>query len=341
MNKNRRPSISILGGGSWGTTIAFLVAHKGHDVCLWLRDRNLARAINRRRVNEQYLPGIQLPDKIQAVTDLEQAVRDVPLIMVVVPSGGFRGICRQAGEFLTPDQVVIHATKGFEPSTHKRMSEILMEESCIRQIGVLSGPNIAPEIARKMPAGTVVASRFPRVISETVKCILSDRMRVYTSSDVIGVELAGALKNVVAIAAGAATHLQLGENLKALLITRGLSEIARLGTGMGAHPTTFAGVAGLGDLIATCASPLSRNHRVGAGLAGGASLEEVLASLGMVAEGVNTARVAHENALRFGLDAPLLQAVHRVVHERASVTEELSQLMALDSRPDTDWLFNT
>jgi glycerol-3-phosphate dehydrogenase (NAD(P)+) len=209
------------------------------------------------------------------------------------------------------------------------MSEILFEETCARQIGVLCGPNIAAEIALGKPAGTVIASAFPRVVSVTRAVLASSRMRIFSSGDVLGVELCGALKNVVAIAAGMADEMQLGENAKALLITRGLSEQMRLASAMGAAPMTLAGLAGIGDLMVTCQSPLSRNHRIGAALARGQSLQLALAELGMVAEGVHTARSARALALELGIQLPLFFAVDRVLHEGLSPAAALTELMSL------------
>jgi glycerol-3-phosphate dehydrogenase (NAD(P)+) len=331
-----RPGVTVLGGGSWGTAVAALIAHAGHPVTLWVRDGKQAAAMRRSRKNARYLPGLQLPRTIRITHDLVDAVQDVPVLFFVIPSKAFRAVAAAVGGHLDPAQVAIHGTKGFEPETRDRMSRILEQETCLKQIGVLSGPNIAPEIAGGLPAGAVIASRFPRVISETRRLMVSDRFRVYDSRDVVGVELAGALKNVIAIVSGAAAGMDLGENVRAMLITRGLAEIARLGTALGADPLTFSGLAGMGDLIVTCASPLSRNHRVGRGMAGGMSLDAVVASLGMVAEGVGTTRIAYEIARELDIDAPMTGAVYRVLFEGLAPDVALSQLMARSPRPDMD-----
>jgi glycerol-3-phosphate dehydrogenase (NAD(P)+) len=330
------PKVAVLGAGNWGTTIAHLIGVNGHDVWLWARSDAQCREINEEHVNSRYLAGLPLSPKIRATPDLEQAVREVDLIIVVIPSQSFRAVCRELGELVRPQQYAVHATKGLELGTYKRMSEILCEETCLRQVGVLSGPNIAREICEGKPAGTVLASRFPRVIARTTELLRSKQMRVYGNTDVVGVELAGTLKNIIAIAAGIATELQLGENAKSLLITRGLSEIARLGVALGADPMTFSGVAGIGDLMVTCASPLSRNNRVGAALARGLTLEQAIESLGMVAEGVKASAIAQEITTTLGLRSPLIHGVYRVVHERLDPRVALRELMSGAAQDDID-----
>jgi len=333
--RKARPAVTVLGGGSWGTAVAALIAYAGHDVTLWMRDRSLAAKMRRSRRNERYLPDLALPRSVRITHDLVDAVRGVPVVFFVIPARAFREVAAAAGDHLDPAQVAIHGTKGFEPETRDRMSAILEQETCLKQLGVLSGPNIAPEIASGLPAGAVIASRFPRVIAETRRLMVSDRFRVYDSRDVVGVELAGALKNVIAIVSGAAAGMDLGENVRAMLITRGLAEIARLGTALGADPLTFSGLAGMGDLVVTCASPLSRNHRVGRGMAEGKSLDEVVASLGMVAEGVGTTRIARAFAREHDIDAPMTEAVHRVLFEGLSSDVALAELMNRAPRSDT------
>jgi glycerol-3-phosphate dehydrogenase (NAD(P)+) len=328
--------VSVIGAGNWGTTLAHLIGNNGHRVRLWARNPRLADEINDRRTNEQYLRGLKLSTNILATADLDEAVRGVPLLIIVIPSHAFRSVCLQMGDMVSPDQLAVHATKGLELETYKRMSEIMLEETCLRQIGVLSGPNIAREMCEGKPAGTVVASRFPRVIDATRSYLKSHQLRVYANSDVVGVELGGTLKNVIAIAAGMATEMQLGENAKALLITRGLSEIARLGVALGADPMTFSGLAGIGDLLVTCASPISRNHRVGAALARGMSLAEAIASLGMVAEGVKASQIAYELTNSLELRSPLMHGVYRVVHEGLSPRNALSELMISAMQDDID-----
>lgn len=333
-----KPAVSVIGGGSWGTTIAHLIGLVGHDVLLWCRSAEKTDEINTKRTNSKYLGEVSLSPQIRATADLAEAVRDVQTVFVVVPSKAFRQTARAIGEICTPDQYLVHATKGLEPKSYKRMSEILLQETCVRQIGVLSGPNIAPELCAGKPAGTVIASRYPRLAKKVQELLASEILRVYANDDVLGVELGGTLKNIVAIGAGMATQMELGENAKALLITRGLSEISRLGVALGANPLTFAGLAGIGDLIVTCSSPFSRNHRVGRRLAQGDALEEIINSLGMVAEGVTATRVAWEIARELKLETPLLDGIFRVLYEGMHPQTALLELMRIASMQDIDQL---
>jgi glycerol-3-phosphate dehydrogenase (NAD(P)+) len=327
-------SIAVLGAGNWGTTLSDLIASNGHAVHLWTRQQNQRDEINARHTNEIAVPGLRLPDGVSATSDLGEAVRGAEIVLLVVPSQAFREVASELGDVLEPEQIVLHATKGLERVSNARMTEILLEETCAKQIGVICGPNLAPEIARHKPAGTVIASHFPHVIELGRKALSCPRMMVFAGNDVIGVELAGALKNVVAIAAGAATQMGLGENAKSFLVTRGLAECIRLAVAMGASPLTFAGLAGIGDLMVTCASPISRNHRVGAGLARGEPLASVLEKLGMVAEGVYAAVAARALTREHHVEAPLLDRVYRLLYEGLACDEALRELMTLPAGRD-------
>lgn len=326
--------IAVLGAGNWGTTLSDLIASNGHAVRLWTRDPSQRDEINERRSNERAVPGLRIAPGVTATSELGEAVRGAELVLVVIPSQSFREVSRALGDVLAPEQVVLHATKGLERGSNARMTEILLAETCARQIGVLSGPNIAAEIAQKKPAGTVIASRFPHVVELGRRALSCPRMMVFAGDDVTGVELSAALKNVVAIAAGIATQMDIGENGKSLLVTRGLAEITRLAVAMGAAPLTLAGLAGIGDLMVTCASPLSRNHRVGAALARGETLEEILAGLGMVAEGVYAAVAARDLARSWRVEAPLLERVYRVLYEGLGCEQGLRELMTLPAGRD-------
>jgi glycerol-3-phosphate dehydrogenase (NAD(P)+) len=326
--------ITVLGAGNWGTTLSDLIASNGHPVNLWTRRPDQRDEINARHTNERAIAGLRLHEGVTATCDLGEAVRGAELVLIVIPSQSFREVASALGDVLAPEQIVLHATKGLERETNARMTEIVLEETCAKQIGVLSGPNLAPEIAHKKPAGTVIASKFPHVIELARTLLSSPRMMVFAGDDVTGVELAGALKNVVAIAAGAATEMGVGENAKSLVVTRGLAEITRLAVTMGASPLTFAGLAGIGDLMVTCASPISRNHRVGAALARGESLPDILARLGMVAEGVYAAVAARALTRTFGVEAPLLDTVYRVLHEGLGCDAGLEELMTMPAGRD-------
>ncbi len=326
--------IAVLGAGNWGTTLSDLIASNGHAVRLWTRDAGQRDEINERRSNERAVPGLRIAAGVTATSELGEAVRGAELVVVVIPSQSFREVSRALGDVLAPEQVVLHATKGLERESNARMTEILLAETCARQIGVISGPNIAAEIAQKKPAGTVIASRFPHVVELGRRALSCPRMMVFAGDDVTGVELAAALKNVVAIAAGVATQMDIGENAKSLLVTRGLAEITRLAVAMGAAPLTLAGLAGIGDLMVTCASPLSRNHRVGVALAKGEPLPEILGRLGMVAEGVYAAVAARDLSRAWHVEAPLLERVYRVLYEGLGCEQGLRELMTLPAGRD-------
>lgn len=329
--------VAVLGAGNWGTTLAHLAGANGHDVRLWAREEATCRVINEEHRHPSAAPGLSLDVRVVAHTDLRSCVREARCVMLVVPAQSFREVARALGDHLAPSQVVLHATKGIELGSHLRMTEILAEETCAKIVGVLGGPNLAREIARGEPAGTVLASRFPRAVAVARNVFGSPRFMVFRSDDVVGVELAGALKNVVALAAGMAKGMGLGENAKAFLIARGLAEISALAAAMGARQNTLAGLAGVGDLIATCASSESRNHRVGVALARGDSLAVAVAALGMVAEGVPTATAAAELATRYGVETPLLHKVRCVLHEGLAPRDALEQLLALRPGRDVAW----
>ncbi|MBX3127145.1 MAG: NAD(P)-dependent glycerol-3-phosphate dehydrogenase [Polyangiaceae bacterium] len=321
--------VAVIGAGSWGTTLARVVTSAGRPALLYSRRQDLCDEINSTHTNSAYLPDIHLPACLEATADLERVARESSLILFVVPSHGFRDTARELGNYLTGEHVVVHATKGIEQATHRRMSEVLREETCLRKIGVLSGPNLARELAAGQPTGTLVASSYDEVFRRSHAVLNTDYFRVYGGRDVIGAEVGGAFKNIVALAAGVAAGLGLGENTKALLLTRGLSEMARFGVAMGGELMTFGGMAGIGDLIATCSSRLSRNQQVGERLARGESLADIQGEMRMVAEGVKTARAVHEFAREKGLDLPIVAAVHRLLHEGGDVPTLLRDLMSI------------
>ncbi|MBI2567487.1 MAG: NAD(P)-dependent glycerol-3-phosphate dehydrogenase [Candidatus Schekmanbacteria bacterium] len=331
-----RPVIGVLGGGSWGTGIAHLLAANGNEVLLWMRDGDVAASINEKRINPRYLPNLEIARGVRATLDLEEVCGGAHLLYGVVPSQSFRSVMRDMGPFLRADHFLISASKGFEIETFRRMTEIIREETCVRRIGVLSGPNISREILEGQPAATVIASRYREVVDAGIASLHSPRFRVYSGTDVVGVEIAAALKNVVAICSGMMDGMGFGDNTRALLITRGLAEIARLGAVLGADPLTFSGLAGVGDLIVTCTSPHSRNFRVGRLVATGSTLEAAVARLGAVAEGVSTTRAVMRHARALGMDLPVTEGVHRVLFAGENPQMVLDDLMGRSVRDDID-----
>lgn len=302
--------VLVVGGGTFGTALASLLADNNRRVKIWVRRKEQAEEINTEHQNSRYLPGFDLPESLEAINDMDQAIRSTPVVLMAIPSKSFRAVARQVGQYIEGDQILIHATKGIEIETFKRMSEILREETCALKIGAISGPNLSKELMAGHPAGALIASRYNEVIRAAQALFDGSRMRLYGGKDVIGTEIGGAFKNIIALAAGLAAGLGMGDNTKALLITRGLSEMARLGVAMGADVFTFGGLAGIGDLMATCASPLSRNHQVGSRLAKGENLDDILASTNQVAEGVPTTKAVHRHIETMKLDLPIANAVY-------------------------------
>ena len=319
-----RAKIAVIGGGSWGTVLGQLASQNVAEVRLWVREEERARQINSTRSNPKYVSSLILNSRIKAYSELERVFEGgVQAVIWVLPSKVARVAAKNIAPFLTGEEILIHASKGIEPGTLKRISEILSEELPSPRIGVLSGPNLADEIARNEPAATVVASAFPEVI-DAAQCFLStQRFRVYGATDVIGVEWAGTLKNVLAIASGALDAMSFGWNTRGMLISRGLAEMVRFGLVMGADYDTFLGLAGVGDLLATCSSPLSRNYRVGFGIGQGKSIETILAEVQSTAEGVATATSVWDRNIYM----PITEGVVHLVRDRAPVSEVLAGLM--------------
>jgi glycerol-3-phosphate dehydrogenase (NAD(P)+) len=307
------------------------LARTGHKTVLWSRTESRAQELAGARVNDRSVPGVEFPDSMSVTASLDESFADSELVIVAVPSVTVRENIRNISDALPTGSSVVCATKGIEIDTGKRMSQVISEELPnfdIERIGVLSGPNLAPEIANGKVATATVA--FPAdSVGESVQTLLSsDLFRVYRSEDVTGVELGGALKNVIAIGAGFIDGAGLGDNAKAAFVTRGLHEITRLGVAMGASPDTFAGLSGMGDLVATCYSTLSRNYRLGIGISSGKDLESVLADLGQTAEGVPTTRATVRLAAELGIEMPIATATHTVLFEGASTTDAVRDLMA-------------
>ncbi len=321
--------VAVIGAGSWGTTIA-AIASANADVIIWARRRELADRINTDRANPDYLPGFFLSEDLVATSDLERALGNADLVVVGVPSHGYRAVMEQARGLIAPSTPVISLTKGIETDTGLRMSELtleVLEEHEPAAVGVLSGPNLAVEIMEGQPAATVVAMGDTDAAARIQPVFNTPRFRVYTNPDMVGVELAGAIKNVIAIAAGVSTGLGFGMNTMATLVTRGLAEMTRLGIALGGQALTFGGLAGVGDVMATCGSPRSRNNRVGYQLGRGRTIDEILADMTMVAEGVKTTRPVLDLAARHGVEMPIAEAVGRILHEGDTVQQAMAALM--------------
>lgn len=323
--------IAILGAGAWGSALA-IALHTRHQVALWGRAPTIERL--RREGESPYLAGCLLPESIQIEGDLARAIDARDLVVIATSTAGLPGVC-QAITLTRPDAALLWACKGFDPATARLPHQVVAATlpGALR-VGALSGPSFAQEVARGLPAALVVASADEAFAAATAAALNSDRLRLYSTSDVVGVELGGAVKNVIAIAAGICDGLELGLNARAALITRGLAEIARLGTASGGRPETFAGLAGLGDLVLTCTGALSRNRQVGRRLAVGAKLPDVLAELGHVAEGVHSARAVAKLAHERRIDMPISQAVHRVLFEDLPPKVAVQGLLSRDPRPE-------
>jgi len=325
----------VLGGGSWGSTVASLISSHAHTT-LWARDESTVNEINTHHTNEKYLPGGMLRVKLVASTHLDEVVSQADLVVVGIPSNGFRQIMEKIREHIRPWVPVVSLTKGLEPKTHFRMTEIIQEVLPNHPVGVLSGPNLAREIVAGQAAASVLAMSQESALSQLRSVFHSGMFRVYTSNDVIGCELGGALKNVIAIAAGMGDGMGAGDNTKAGVITRGLAELTRLGIAMGGRPETFAGLAGMGDLLATCSSKLSRNHTVGVELGKGRAIKDIISEMNMVAEGVKSSRVVVDLAKQFKIDMPIAHAVYGVVHKGKTAKQAFRSILRTQSGSEAD-----
>lgn len=324
----RQVTLAILGGGSWGTALAVVLAPRFAGIRLWVFEQDLAARMTASRENDVYLPGARLPENVHVVSDLSAVMDGAQMLLCVVPSKHARRLYERIVPQLDPSVIFVSATKGLENETLLRMSQVLSEVAQHQtRIAVLSGPTFAKEVARGEPAAVVIASSDAEVASTVQAAFFGPTFRLYTNSDVVGVEVGGALKNVIAIAAGVVQGLGLGNNTQAALITRGLAEITRLAVAMGAQPPTLAGLAGLGDLVLTCSGELSRNRRVGIELARGKTLAEITASTPMIAEGVETCRAAVALGARYGVDLPIIERMDAVLHHGESPRQALRDLM--------------
>jgi glycerol-3-phosphate dehydrogenase (NAD(P)+) len=331
--------IAVLGAGSFGTCLAKLLADGGHQVTLWCRDPVLAETIETSRENAPYLPGFQLPPSVRVTSDTGAAVAGRQIVLGVTPSHAIREVLGPVAARLDPETLVVNASKGFEEGTLETIDQVYREilpERIAARATYLSGPTFATEIAAGLPSAIVLAGRDPETAARIQRAISTERFRVYTTDDVTGVLVGGALKNVVAIAAGVADGLGYGSNTRAALITRGLAEITRMGLAMGAHAMTFAGLSGIGDLVLTCSGDQSRNRRVGLALGRGRKLAEIIADSRMVAEGVKTTRVGHLLAAKLGVSAPITTFMYEVLYEDRPAKDAIAQLMTRALRSERE-----
>lgn len=322
--------VAVLGAGAWGTALAKVLADKENPTLLWSQRDDHARSINEERVNHRYLSVARLPKDLRATADLEEALQGAELVVVVVPSHALREVMRKARPYVPPGALLCSATKGIENDSLMLMSDVLLDElghTVLPRLTYLSGPSFAKEVALGMPTAVVVAGASKRETVAVQHAFASERLRVYSSSDVTGVELGGALKNVMAIAAGAVDGLGFGHNARAGMITRGLVEMGRVASKMGANPLTLAGLSGLGDLILTCTGDLSRNRTVGYELGRGRTLDDILATLGHVAEGVKTTKSAYDLGKKLEVEMPITNEVYRVLYEGKSPKQAVTDIM--------------
>jgi len=326
---------AVVGAGTWGTTLALLLARSG-PVTLVARDKGQASALAETRENARYLPGVMLPVEIEVVTELEALSDAHDLVILAVPSGAMREVCAAAATSMTGDAVLLSVAKGIERGSLRRMTQVVVEEipSAAGRVAAMSGPNLALEVARGLPASSVIGAEDGAVSDRVIAILASRSFRLYRNRDVIGVELCGALKNIIAIAAGATDRLGFGDNGKAGLITRGLAEMTRLGVAAGANPLTFAGLAGIGDVLATCSSSLSRNHQLGVELAEGRRWTDIEGNLPGVAEGAYTVEAALAMAAQLGVEMPIAQEVHNALFEGKSVQRCLIDLLSRESKDE-------
>ena len=324
--------IGVIGAGSWGTALAKILAEKGENVTIWCLEPEVAKGINEGHRNPLYISDIELPPAIRATNDLDEAISGREIILSAVPSRFVRNIWDKAGKYVGGSTILVSATKGIELGTRKLMSEVLSD--CLpghpeSNRTFLSGPSFAPEVALGLPASVVVAGKDPAVTRKVQDTFRTGTFLIFTNEDVVGVEVGGAVKNVIAIAAGMSDGLKFGHNARAAIITRGLYEMVKIGKALGANPLTFIGLSGIGDLVLTCTADLSRNHTVGKKLGEGLSLEAILSQMKMVAEGIPTAEAVHHLAIKHGINAPICEAMFRMLHKDLKPKEAVAWLCSL------------
>lgn len=329
--------IAVLGGGSFGTAMANLSSKNGCEVTLWVRDKRSVKSMQKTHINKKYLPDHKLDERLQFTHDLQAAVKGKDLIFVAVPSSAFRETLQKIAPFISA-QAIVSLTKGMEKDTFALMSDVIADELPNVAFGVMSGPNLAKEIMNNMPSATVIASQSAALRLAVQKALHSAFFRVFASDDLIGVELGGALKNIYAIAMGMAAAYDIGENTKAMILTRALAEMSRFGVQAGANPLTFLGLSGVGDLYATCSSTLSRNYQIGNMLGRGMSLDQAIKKLGQTAEGINTIQQVNEKAMKAGIYMPITHALHDIIYEDKAPLGVALNLMEAGFRSDVEFV---
>lgn len=325
----------VLGAGSWGTALSMVLANNGNYVSLWTLDETQKEVINSEKTNDKYLPNIKIHKNVTATCDLKDAVSNAKLIVLAVPSQAIRGVCKNIKKYVTSDQIIVNVAKGLERETGFRMSEVVFSEIEKARFTVLSGPSHAEEVALNLPTTITVASNSIEDAKEVQSLFNNNNFRVYTNSDVIGVELGGTLKNIIAFGAGICDGLGYGDNTKSALITRGLAEIKRLGVSLGANIETFSGLSGIGDLIVTCTSKHSRNRKAGMLIGEGKNLEETLKEVQMVVEGVVATEVAYSLSQKLRVEMPITEAIYSVLYANVSARKAVEELMSRDSKSET------
>jgi len=333
--KTTKPRITILGDGGWGTTLAILLHNKGIPVTLWGAFNDYVAILDKKRLNSRFLPGIKIPKGIRITHDLQAALLDKEIIVFAVPSQYMRSVLKKIAQIkFSRNAIYLSVTKGIEVDSLKRMSQIVKEELGKLKFAVLSGPTIAHEVACGKPTTAVIASDNKNIREYLQNIFMNERLRIYTNSDVIGVELGGSLKNVIAIACGISDGLNFGSNTKAALLSRGLAEISRLGKTMGAKPATFSGISGLGDLVTTCISEYSRNHFVGVEIGKGKTLKKIRSQMKMIAEGVPTAKSAYQLSLKYKISMPITKEIYAVLYRNKPALEAVKDLMTRERKEE-------
>lgn len=328
--------VAILGGGSWGTALALSLAKNGTDVDLWMRDESQCESMNYASENLKYLPGVVIPKNITATSDIEKALEGKTIVVTAIPTQCVRDTISSIKQYINKDQIIVNVSKGIEVGSLCRISQIIKELLPENEYAVLSGPSHAEEVARDVPTTVVVASN-KKVIAERVQdAFMTPKFRVYTNPDVIGVEIGGALKNIIALGAGISDGLGYGDNTKAALMSRGIVEVARLGTHLGGINATFGGLSGIGDLIVTCTSMHSRNRRAGILIGEGKSLDEVISSIGMIVEGVKTTKATYDLAKKHGIDMPITNEIYNVLYEGSDVKNAVVNLMMRNKKHEIE-----